>query len=642
MFWNQYPYLNINDLNLDFILKAIGEMQNEVTNFVSINAIKYADPIQWDITRQYEKNTIVIDPVTGTAYISVAPVPAGVALTRPEYWTVVFDLSSFVTKTAKNFTDHFEADTTLTATFNSNAGEWLVWGDVLYKALVNITAGDAYVVNGNIQHFTIEDLYNEYLQTVGDLANLITTDKSNLVNAINEVDAIAVDLYERHPYLASFWTEIWIDAVNGDDNNDGLSASAPLQTMQAVFDKYMNAGKNAGGYISSFTFRIVSSTDLPIDVFQGVSNVQLHFYNESNTTLRLLFGNIYHARTYNSYWHFAGDVSAPIILDMMGDDTFGGDNNAYWFEYTTVVNSGANITNLFNYAKGCEFTFQNSGIDDTNINVIFRDSNVFCTGTCNFKPKMRLYGGSFSSMSEVHISTMQLNECRFNIIGGSLYAELDTDYRNYVFSGQCATFNFNQGTSIHFMITGAYVGAKPFFSGFGNTINIPYNVTLVLETGSQKMDYMYYGCDNILNVVIQSNILDLVNNIAYDSNSKSNVVKSVYGAFHKSFGSATMADLNGQHFDEYFTGHFLSLNIGSDCHIMQIDNNAGRMTFVRWGSMLGEIQYVVIPITLTNTPAGGCTINVGTATIQTLNVTNGTATTSSDLSGLSLKELNMF
>ena len=192
--FNQYPYLNINDLNLDFILNAIREMKYEVTNFVSINAIKYADPIQWNITSQYEKNTIVIDPVTGTAYISVAPVPSGVSLTRPEYWTVVFDLGSFVTRAAQNFTSRWESETTTTATFASSTGDWLVWGDVLYKALSNIIAGDTYVVGSNIEHFTIEDLYNAYLNTIanvlamiGNLDDLATTDKTNIVNAINEV-----------------------------------------------------------------------------------------------------------------------------------------------------------------------------------------------------------------------------------------------------------------------------------------------------------------------------------------------------------------------------------------------------------------------------------------------------------------------
>lgn len=199
MVFNQYPYLNLNDLNLDYILNEIKSMYNDVTNFVSINAIKYADPIQWDITRQYEKNTIVIDPLSGTAYISVAPVPAGVALTRPEYWTVVFDLSMFIVRAAQNFTSHVESDTTLTATFASNTGDWIVWGDVLYKALVPITAGDQYVIGSNIDHFTIEDLYNAYLNTIatilgmiGDLDNLNTTNKDSLVDAINEIDILNV------------------------------------------------------------------------------------------------------------------------------------------------------------------------------------------------------------------------------------------------------------------------------------------------------------------------------------------------------------------------------------------------------------------------------------------------------------------
>ena len=192
--FNQYPYLNLNDLNLDYILKAIREMRYEVSNFVAINAIKYADPIQWNITSQYEKNTVVIDPLTGVAYISVAPVPSGVALTRTEFWTVVFDLGSFVTRAAQNFTSRWESDTTLTATFPTNTGEWLVWGDVLYKALTNIVAGDQYVVGSNIEHFTIEDLYNSYLNTIatilsmiGDLVDLNTADKTSIVNAINSV-----------------------------------------------------------------------------------------------------------------------------------------------------------------------------------------------------------------------------------------------------------------------------------------------------------------------------------------------------------------------------------------------------------------------------------------------------------------------
>lgn len=196
--FNQYPYLNLNDLNLDYLLNEIKSMYNEVTNFVSINAIKYADPIQWNITNQYEKNTVVIDPLTGTAYISVAAVPSGVALTRTEYWTVVFDLGSFVTRAAKNFTTRYEEETTTTATFSTTAGEWLVWGDTLYIANVNITAGDSYVVDGNIRRITIEEVKNTIMQLISDnydalitmigsLDDLTTSDKTSIVAAINSL-----------------------------------------------------------------------------------------------------------------------------------------------------------------------------------------------------------------------------------------------------------------------------------------------------------------------------------------------------------------------------------------------------------------------------------------------------------------------
>ena len=248
MKFNEYPYLNLTDLNLDYILNAIREMRYEVTNFVSINAIKYADPIQWSIIRQYEKNTIVIDPVSGTAYISVASVPAGVALTRPEYWTVVFDLGSFVTRAAQNFTSHWESDTTTTATFPTTAGGWIVWGDILYKALTNITAGDSYVVGGNIEHFTIEDLYNEYLNAindimskVGDLTDLQTSDASSLVAAINSVlhdlgDRITEEAADLNERITQEVTDI-NETINNLPSGDWVNVKKPpLPYVAAVGD----------------------------------------------------------------------------------------------------------------------------------------------------------------------------------------------------------------------------------------------------------------------------------------------------------------------------------------------------------------------------------------------------------------------
>ena len=67
------PYTNFHDLNLDWIIEVLNEFNTKLTNFVSLATIKYADPIQWDITSQYEANTVVVDS-NGNAYLSVRPV----------------------------------------------------------------------------------------------------------------------------------------------------------------------------------------------------------------------------------------------------------------------------------------------------------------------------------------------------------------------------------------------------------------------------------------------------------------------------------------------------------------------------------------------------------------------------------------
>lgn len=162
---NIYPYMNLEDLNLDYILKKLMKLETDVQDFVEMNAIKYGDPIQWNITTQYEKNTIVIDPATGSAYLSVRPVPAGIDISRTEYWTEVFNLSALVQDAVRNLTEH-DAGISTVATFASAPGDWIMWKDILYVATSQITPGDAYTVGGNIARLTVEE-------AIKDIAALI-------------------------------------------------------------------------------------------------------------------------------------------------------------------------------------------------------------------------------------------------------------------------------------------------------------------------------------------------------------------------------------------------------------------------------------------------------------------------------------
>lgn len=185
-FINHYPRTDFHELNQDWMISMLYDMINQVENFVEMNAVKYADPIQWDITRQYEKNTIVVDAITGTAYISSKPVPMGVALSRTEYWSVIFDLGRFITLASQNFANSYEAVLTTTATMETDKDKWLVWNSILYRAKNDIHIGDRYVIDGNIEKYTVEMFFDE-------LAHLISEETSARIEADNELHGEIVD-----------------------------------------------------------------------------------------------------------------------------------------------------------------------------------------------------------------------------------------------------------------------------------------------------------------------------------------------------------------------------------------------------------------------------------------------------------------
>jgi hypothetical protein len=141
------PYTNFHDLNLDWIMDELNEFNTKLTNFVSLATIKYANPIQWDITSQYEANTVVVDS-KGNAYLSVQPVPSGVSLDRTEFWTKIGNFDELWADVKKAITPNDEGHSP-TATADRAVND-LVW---VNGALVRVTramiAGDAYVPGSN-------------------------------------------------------------------------------------------------------------------------------------------------------------------------------------------------------------------------------------------------------------------------------------------------------------------------------------------------------------------------------------------------------------------------------------------------------------------------------------------------------------
>lgn len=141
------PYTNFHDLNLDWIIEVLNEFNTKLTDFVNLATIKYADPIQWDITNQYEANTVVVDS-NGNAYLSVRPVPSGVSLDRTEFWTKIGNFDELWADVKRAITPNDEGHSP-TATADRAVND-LVWvNGSLVRVTKAMTAGDAYVPGSN-------------------------------------------------------------------------------------------------------------------------------------------------------------------------------------------------------------------------------------------------------------------------------------------------------------------------------------------------------------------------------------------------------------------------------------------------------------------------------------------------------------
>lgn len=146
--------------NLGWLIKELMSFKQDLATAIDLKTIKYADPIQWDITTQYPANTVVVDPKSGTAYMSKVPVPAGVELTNTKYWVVVFNYQDIYNKIMDGvaFNDKDKDYATKDLVVND-----LVWyAGNLYRVTRAIPIGSKYIPGANLIATTIESLLARY------------------------------------------------------------------------------------------------------------------------------------------------------------------------------------------------------------------------------------------------------------------------------------------------------------------------------------------------------------------------------------------------------------------------------------------------------------------------------------------------
>ena len=361
LFMSKYNYIDFHELNLDWLIAAVEQFEYEMDNFVSINAVKYADPIQWNITKQYEKNTIVIDPVSGTAYISAKPVPAGVALSRTDYWNVVFDLSRFITLAAQNFANTYEALPTTTATMATDEGSWVVWDSTLYVAKNDIHVGDMYVPDGNIEKKTVEDFFgmlasalNQEIQDRQDADIQIMLDVNDLIASEAHIRSDEdIRIYQELSDLITSDVNL-IDSKIGDlDNLTTTNKSDIVSALNEVNGgvKYCNdrsevSGVNAleNGYILSANAYQNDGIISLYKVTTGAADGYLNIAMDNDLTAELIHGNVIHAHQVGAFPNGSDCVSAiNAIIDNVSDVTIKFGIGRYTFTDRLWLNSNQSI-----------------------------------------------------------------------------------------------------------------------------------------------------------------------------------------------------------------------------------------------------------------------------------------------------------
>lgn len=170
MFDTKWPYTNFHEINLDWILETLKKQDAAIADFISLNSITYADPLQWDITRQYPKNQVVLD-TNGDGYLSVQPVPVGVEIDNTDYWTKIGNFSELWSTVKLAITAADEGLKT-TASADRASGD-LVWlNNTLYVCTTAITRGTEYGTN-NTAKTTIDARLANLAQAVKTLQDNI-------------------------------------------------------------------------------------------------------------------------------------------------------------------------------------------------------------------------------------------------------------------------------------------------------------------------------------------------------------------------------------------------------------------------------------------------------------------------------------
>lgn len=318
--FEQFPYANMHEMNLDWLLNMMKKLDKAMETFKATESLKFADPIIWDITTQYAKSTIVLDP-TGNAYLSLQPVSTGIQLNNDEYWLEIFNFTDYTRTANQNLTVNTETNTTR-ATAAYQVDDWLIWNDVLYKVTSAIAIDDALIVapaaGSNIVHFTVEDFIKAFITYATGLIQQYKNDidASELAyrNQLSNDITTAVSSLEAQLEAAIAGATVDSEVINARIGADNITYTTLGDAIRSQFtNAYKNMNRAVSGLADGDARKNFSWHYGYIDGSSGVlNNLSYTNANRYSDLLYLNKGSLIKRENYSQYTHiyeYASDNS---------------------------------------------------------------------------------------------------------------------------------------------------------------------------------------------------------------------------------------------------------------------------------------------------------------------------------------------